>query len=52
MNLKKVERREMRLQTEDGEASQINVKIYQFLNNFCKATNVALCFLETKAKKI
>lgn len=52
MNLKKVERREMRLQTEDGEGSQINLKMYQFLNNFYKATNVALCFLETKAKKI
>ena len=42
----------MRLQTEDGEASQINDKMYQFLNNFCKAINVALCFPETKAKKI
>ena len=36
----------MRLQTEDGEASQINDKMYQFLNNFCKATKVALMRLE------
>ena len=38
----------MSLQTEDGEGSQINVKMYQFLNNFCKATNIALSFLTIK----
>ena len=42
----------MRLQTEDRVGNQINVKMHQFLNNFCKAANVALSFLEAKAKEI